>query len=122
MDPTAGNMTPGESFALQMSPPQVSDIPADYSAFEGYQMDFTQTPHQHESNVTNTSYANTEQNQGSYQTYESGTNVLYSEQYPTSHHHSIENPSSSDGAMYTDSHYQENNQDALDGKTSPSPC
>jgi hypothetical protein len=116
MDTTAGNMTAGESFALQMSPPQVSDIPADYSGFDGYQMDFNQNPPPHDSNATNASYGSTEQNQGSYQTYESENSMLYNQQYhSTSHHHTIENPSTSDSGMYVESHYPVNNQGTLDG-------
>jgi len=116
MDPTAGNMTPTESFALQMSPPQVSDIPADYSGFEGYQMGFNQNALSHESNSSNASYATAEQNQVPYQTYDSGNNVMYSQQYhSTSHHHVSEPPSTSENGMYVESHYPVNNQGTLDG-------
>lgn len=116
MDPTSGNMTPGESFALQMSPPEVSDIPADYSAFEGYQMDFNQNAPPHDSNATNVAYTNTEQHQGSYQTYDSGNPMMYSQEYNSaSHQHAIQNGSAADRGMYVESHYPVNNQGTLDG-------
>ena len=42
MEHSTSNIRSSESFALQTSAPEVSDIPADYSAFDNYHVDYSQ--------------------------------------------------------------------------------
>jgi len=116
MNPNASNVTSGDSFALQMSPPQVSDIPADYSGFEAYEMEYNQNRPSHDTNTASRAYANGDQNHGSYQTYESGNSFIYSQPYDSAPHQQVaEHTSSSDNGMYLDSQFPINNQGPLEG-------
>jgi len=114
MEQSTSNITPSESFALHTSPPEVSDIPTDYSAFENYHVDYNQNTTQVDAHSVNVGYSNNATNQDSFQTYDSNNNEMFSQNYHTSHH-SLENATSSDNGMYMQSQYPVNNQTALDG-------
>jgi hypothetical protein len=108
MEHSNSTMTAGESFALQTSPPEVSDIPADYSAFENYPMEYNNTS---TNNTTgNEGYSNNVNmsNQNSYQ-FENGNSEMFSQGYHSSHH-SLGNANSNEAGMYMQSQYPVDNQ------------
>jgi hypothetical protein len=114
------NMSASESFALQMSPPEVSDIPVDYSGFEYSNMDYTQSTTQTDSSTMTTGYTNPEHDQGAYTTYENNTNFMYSQTYhDNTHQPPPQNTSTTDNGMYSHPHYPENTQASLEGSAPP---
>ena len=108
------NVTPAESFALQTSAPEVSDIPADY-AFEGYHMDYNQHSTHSDTPEVNTNYSNTVSDQESYHTYNSGNSEMFSPTYHEGAHHTLENAPTSDHGIYMQPQYPVSGQGHLEG-------
>jgi hypothetical protein len=106
MEQSASTLSAANSFALQTSPPEVSDIPANYSGFEAYHMDYQSI--QNESH--NSGYSNAIA-QESFQSYDSASN-MYSHPYHTPHH-SVDHQAG-DG-MFMHSQYPVNDQSTLEG-------
>lgn len=115
MEHSTSQITASESFALHTSPPEVSEIPTDYSAFDDYHIDYNQNTTQVDTNSVNTGYSNTGTNQTSFQTYDNGNNEIYSQNYHASHH----NTSTSNNGMYMQPQYPANNQPPLEGTHLP---
>ena len=118
MEQTPTHMTPAESFALHTSPADVSDIPADYSAFDNYQMDYNHNAPPPTSHAANPGYSNHVSHQETYQNYDAGNHEMYPQSYHPTHHHSMEDGSNSDNSgMYVQSQFPEtvNNQNTLEG-------
>ena len=97
IEQSPGDITPNEAFALQTSPPEVSDIPADYT-FEAYQMDFSNTSDHNATQNVNTGYSNTPSNEDSYHSYDSSNNVFPQQYHPNAHQHLENNMASNHGA------------------------
>jgi hypothetical protein len=118
MEQSSTHMTPAESFALHTSPAEVSDIPADYSAFDNFQMDYNHNAPPPASHALNPTYSNNVSHQETYQTYDSGNHEMYSQSYHPTSHHSVEEGSNSDASgMYIQPQYPAvgNNQNTLEG-------
>jgi len=105
MEHSNSTMTAGDSFALQTSPPEVSDIPADYSGFENYPMEYNNTTTN--DRTVNEGYSN-QSNQNTYQ-YENGNNEMFAHGYHGSHH-SLGNTNTTETGMYMPSQYPVDNQ------------
>lgn len=114
MEHSMSGLNHGESFTLQTSAPEISDIPIDYN-FDEFHVTYPQND-QHESHSTNAGYSNSVSNQESYDTYNSGNNELFSQSYHNeTRHQSVENTSTSNNGLYANSHYQTSNQNPLEG-------
>jgi hypothetical protein len=118
LEQSSSHMTPSESFALHTSPPEISDIPADYSGFDNFQMDYNHNAPPPTSHPVNQGYSNTDSHPETYQTYDHGNHEMYSQAYHPTSHHSIEDTSHSDNSgMFLQPQYPAsvNNQHALEG-------
>jgi hypothetical protein len=119
MDQSPSNMASNESFAMHTTPPDISDIPADYVAFDGYHMDYHSSSRQDDPDAINSTYPSNLSNQDSYQSFEPN-NDSFTQSYHAQAHQPMENMSNSGNGMYTQSQHQYplSNQDNLNGKIS----
>jgi hypothetical protein len=113
MEHSTSNMPPSESFTLQTSAPEVSDIPADYSAFDNYHVDYSQNGGQADSHSETMAYSNTTSNE-TFQTYGAPNTEMFSPTFHTSHH-SLDSGSTTENGIYMQSQYPVNDQTQLDG-------
>jgi hypothetical protein len=118
MEQSASNLSTNESFAVNTSPPEVSEIPANYPSFDGYRVNYNQNATQNESQQTDSGYSNALASQDSYNTYDSGTNEMFHQSFHGTSQQSVGNPSTSDSRMFMPSQYPVNNQAALEGTPS----
>ena len=113
MEQSMSNLNHGDSFALQTSPPEISDIPVDYN-FDEFHMTYPQND-QHDSHTANTGYSSAVSNQESFEAYNSNNSDIYSQPYHgEARHQPLENSSSNNG-LFANSQYQTNNQNPLEG-------
>jgi len=116
MEQSASNIPHTESYALPTTPPEVSDIPVDYAAFESYNVDYNQNVGQHESHQVDAGYSREVTNQEQYQQYESSNHhEIFNQQYPTTSPHTLNNVPTSNNGMFMQAQYPVNNQPALEG-------
>jgi hypothetical protein len=116
MEQSVSNIPHTESYALPTTPPEVSDIPVDYTAFESYNVDYNQNVDQHESHQMEAGYSREVTDQEHYQRYDSNNHhEIFSQQYPTTSHHTLDNAPTSNNGMFMQAQYPINNQPALEG-------
>ena len=119
MEQSARSVPNTESYTLPTTPPEVSDIPVDYSAFESYNVNYNQNMAQQESHQVDTGYSREVTNQETYQEYDSSNHHgIFNPQYPATSHHAIENAQTSNNGMFMQPQYPVNSQPALDGEIS----
>jgi hypothetical protein len=113
MEVSSGNMTPTDLFAPHTSPPEVSDIPADYAGYDGFQVDFDPASSRNDSQAVSSTFSNSASTQASYPSYDSG-NQLFSQPFHSLPHHAEDNPT--DTGMYMSHHsFASNQQPSLEG-------
>lgn len=124
MEQSASNMTSGETFTLQTSPPDVSDIPADYAGYENYHIDYSQNQGQADSHTGNGGFSAAVNNDSSFQNYTSSNNEIFSQTYQSNTHASLDNASASasDHGIFMHTQYPVNSQTTLEGSTIVSSC
>jgi hypothetical protein len=96
MEHSTSTMTAGESFALHTSPPEASAIPADYGAFDNFNIDY-QNPVQSDVHPVNLEFHQEAANQNHYTQYQPTNNELYSQQFEQATHHGLEDESTNHG-------------------------
>lgn len=118
MEQSVSNIPHSDSYALPTTPPEMSDIPVDYSPFESYNVDYNQNAGQHEPHQGDTGFSGEVSSQDPYQQYDSSNHhEIFDQQYSNASHHALENAPTSSNGMFMQPQYPVNNQPALEGKT-----
>lgn len=105
MEHSASAMTAGESFALHTSAPETSAIPANYGAFENFNIEY-QNPVQPEVHSVNLEFPGDGANQPHYPQYQASGTEMYPPQFQQTSHHGLEDNCGDNGMFqqYSDAH------------------